>query len=167
VVVVSTFTDADVEVAYRIFTKGRVSPWSLSAFEKSAMNGISLLAKEKNIVIGHIILTSVLDELTVEDITVDSVYRRQGTGRKLMQAAFESANKMQQSAVYLEVRCSNQAAIKLYSSMDFDIVGERKNYYDTTETSVTLSNPEYGVISKQAPKQSASRENAYVMKKVL
>jgi ribosomal-protein-alanine N-acetyltransferase len=31
--------------------------------------------------------------------------------------------------VYLEVRCSNQKAIKLYEKYNFKRIGTRKNYY--------------------------------------
>ncbi|MFT5277471.1 MAG: ribosomal-protein-alanine N-acetyltransferase [Glaciecola sp.] len=164
VVIVSRFAEADVSIAYNIFKKDRISPWSFTTFENTALNGISLVAKQECDIIGYVLLTSVLDEFTIEDITVSNDYRGQGLGRRIMEAGFELANKMQQKTVYLEVRCSNQTAIKLYRSMGFELVGERKNYYETTNNVFSADN---GSLASPYSKISAPRENAYVMKKVL
>lgn len=160
-VVISTFTEVDIEAAYRIFKTGRLTPWAYSTFEQSALNNLSLVAKENKNIVGYLLLSSVLDESTVEDITVDNQHRNMGIGRKLLQAGFTLASKLQQQCLFLEVRCSNDAAISLYRSVGFEIIGERKNYYDA----------EIAIDSDaQTDEQNARatrRENAYVMKKVL
>jgi ribosomal-protein-alanine N-acetyltransferase len=160
-VVISAFNEADIADAYRIFKTGRLDPWAYSTFEQSALNDFSLVAKENNTIIGYMLLSSVLDESTIEDITVDTQHRNKGIGRKLLDAGFTLAREMQQQSIFLEVRCSNTPAINLYRSMGFELIGERKNYYDTAIASDS---------TLQAPQKNASaapRENAYVMKKVL
>lgn len=158
-VVISTFTAADVAVSYSIFKTDRVSPWAYTTFEKSALNNLSLVAKENNSIVGYVLLSSVLDEFTFEDITVDPAHRGKGIGRKLMDASFALAAKMEQKFLYLEVRFSNEPAIELYRSMGFELVGERKNYYEIARDVV------HGQHTDQKTMPAAPRENAYIMKK--
>jgi len=160
-VVISAFNEADIADAYRIFNTGRLNPWAYDTFAKSALNDFSLVAKENNNIIAYVLLSRVLDETTIEDITVHTQHRNKGIGRELIEAGFTLASEMQQQSVFLEVRCSNTPAINLYRSMGFELIGERKNYYDTAiATDNTLQAPQ-----KNAP--AATKENAYVMKKVL
>lgn len=158
---VSTFTNEDVEAAYSIFKTARINPWSYTSFQQSAMNGLSLIAKENNRVVAYILLSSVLDECTIDDITVELTHRSQGIGRKLMDVAFLKAKEMKQQSIFLEVRCSNKTAIDLYRAVGFELIGERKNYYDAA---VDLS---HSVSTQETDKNTPTRENAYVMKKVL
>ena len=157
-VVVSHFSEADVAAAYSIFKLGRVNPWSLDTFEKSALNGISLVAKLNDAIVGYILLSSVLDETTIEDITVNSAQRRKGIGRILLDATFDNARATDQEYVFLEVRESNSSAIQLYRSSGFELIGERKNYYEAE------SDLEH---SELRANKCAPRENALIMKKVL
>lgn len=160
-VVISAFTEAEVALAYCIFKTDRVNPWAYSTFEKSALNSISLVAKKNEITVGFVLLSSVLDELTIEDITVQVNERNKGIGRQLIQSSFILATQMQQIVIYLEVRFSNTPAIELYRSMGFELIGQRKNYYETErgQEHVTHINSKITVI--------APREHAYIMKKVL
>ena len=160
-VVISTFTEADIEAAYRIFKTGRLMPWAYSTFEQSALNNLSIVAKKNENIVGYLLLSSVLDESTVEDITVDNQHRNMGIGRKLLQAGFTLASKLQQQCLFLEVRCSNDTAIRLYRSVGFEIIGERKNYYDA-ERAIDSDTQ-----TDQQNARATRRENAYVMKKVL
>jgi len=160
-VVISMFTEAEVAFAYRIFKTDRVNAWAYNTFEKSALNTISLVAKENKNTLGYVLLSSVLDELTIEDIAVDATVRKKGIGRKLMDAVFAIAIQMQQKVIYLEVRFSNMPAIELYRSMGFELIGERKNYYESAVEAID---------DKHTDKKNnsvAPRENAYIMKKVL
>ena len=158
---VSHFSAEDACLAYAIFKTARPNPWSYDTFKKTAMNGISLVAKENGIVAGYILLTSVLDEFTLEDITVSTSFRKKGIGSKLMYAALDLAVELKQSAIFLEVRYSNKPALDLYGSMGFELVGERKNYYDAA---VDVDKGEH---SPREGSDIPSRENAYIMKKVL
>jgi ribosomal-protein-alanine N-acetyltransferase len=160
-VVISTFTEVEVAVAYRIFKTDRLNTWSYDIFEKSALNNISLVAKKNKTTVGYVLLSSVLDESTIEEITVDINERKKGIGRELIQATFTQALHMQQKDIYLEVRFSNTPAIELYRSMGFELIGQRKNYYEAAREvdHVTYTNNK---ITPVAP-----RENAYIMKKVL
>ena len=65
-------------------------------------------------------------EYEVHTIGVDTAFQGRGIGRRLLDMLLEIADG---GAVFLEVRTDNDAAIKLYQSVGFDVVGLRKRYY--------------------------------------
>ena len=66
------------------------------------------------------------------NICVRQSCRRQGLGRTLIEQLLLIARPLARTAI-LEVRLSNQAAIRLYQSMGFEEYGIRKNYYPSAE----------------------------------
>lgn len=167
-VIITRFSTEDVADAYAIFDKDSLSQWSRSTFEKSAMNPLSLVAKEEGAVVAYILLSSVIDELTVEDITVACSHRKKGIGRQLLDASFSLGLENGQKFVFLEVRVSNKPAIELYRAMGFELVGERKHYYEVlhnNQLDQALDNTHHQQITHS--NVSSSRENGYIMKKAL
>ena len=71
----------------------------------------------------------VLDEGQITNIAVDPEYRRQGLGREIVSALIGYAEENGIASISLEVRASNAPAVALYSSLGFEIVGERRNFY--------------------------------------
>jgi ribosomal-protein-alanine N-acetyltransferase len=65
-------------------------------------------------------------EYEIHTIGVDAAYQGQGIGRRLLDELLRFAGN---SVVYLEVRTDNAAAIALYESAGFAIVGLRRRYY--------------------------------------
>jgi [ribosomal protein S18]-alanine N-acetyltransferase len=65
-------------------------------------------------------------EYEIHTIGVDAAYQGRGIGRRLLGHLLRFADG---GAVFLEVRTDNEAAIKLYESEGFVIVGLRKRYY--------------------------------------
>jgi ribosomal-protein-alanine N-acetyltransferase len=60
-------------------------------------------------------------------------------GGRLLDDALAAADASAISAVYLEVRTSNQAARALYESRGFRMVGRRRSYYQQpTEDALVL-----------------------------
>ncbi|MBR0443371.1 MAG: ribosomal protein S18-alanine N-acetyltransferase [Clostridia bacterium] len=74
-------------------------------------------------------MTWVLDEGSITNVAVRPDMRRQGLGRAVVEALIEQASEVGVTDVYLEVRVSNEAAISLYRSLGFCIVGTRKAFY--------------------------------------
>jgi ribosomal-protein-alanine N-acetyltransferase len=69
------------------------------------------------------------DECEVLSCAVDAEFRRIGTARLLLQAAFDAAVRGGRRRVFLEVAEDNTPARGLYSGLGFDIVGRRPRYY--------------------------------------
>lgn len=65
-------------------------------------------------------------EYEVHTIGVDTAFQGRGIGRRLLDRLLQIADG---GAVFLEVRTDNDAAIKLYQSVGFEVVGLRKRYY--------------------------------------
>lgn len=81
------------------------------------------------------VLTHVEDrvEAHITSIAVDSNYRRAGIGKRLLINALVSAKKMYLLSCSLHVRVSNEAAIKLYESLNFNKIRIKEKYYEDGE----------------------------------
>lgn len=82
-------------------------------------------------VAGYLVLCMQLDECHVLNLCVAHPYQHQGYGRLLMEHGLAAARKLNLAIVYLEVRRSNKRAIKLYTALNFRLIGERRDYYQT------------------------------------
>lgn len=75
----------------------------------------------------------VLDEVHIMQIAVDPELRRAGLGRRLMQYEIQRKREAGMASMHLEVRASNRGAQRLYTSLGFEIVGQRNGYYAPRE----------------------------------
>lgn len=80
-------------------------------------------------VLGYGGMHFVCGEGYIDNIAVLPAARRQGIGRRLVQALLDYANDRGGAFVTLEVRESNTAATALYRSLGFLPVGRRRSYY--------------------------------------
>ena len=58
--------------------------------------------------------------------------RGRGLGRLLMEEAMRRVYREGAAACFLEVDQANQAAMGLYRSLGFEVIGERKGYYQAS-----------------------------------
>jgi ribosomal protein S18 acetylase RimI-like enzyme len=65
----------------------------------------------------------------IETINVDPVYRKQGVGLRLLNAAEECVRKKGIHKIRLEVSTTNRAAVMLYENAGFKKTALLKNYY--------------------------------------
>jgi ribosomal-protein-alanine N-acetyltransferase len=82
----------------------------------------------------------IIDEGYLTNIAVKSTFRSRGIATALIKklAAYAEENDMRM--LTLEVRASNEDAIRLYDKLDFDRVGLRPNYYtNPTEDAVLMT----------------------------
>lgn len=77
---------------------------------------------------GYIGAYTVCRESDIMTVAVLPAFRKKGVGRALVNALFDELNG-ESDALFLEVRASNTAAISLYTSLGFERIGVRKNYY--------------------------------------
>lgn len=121
------------QLEFSIEEKAHRHPWSWSVFSQSYGEQYRcrrLLSGSQ--VIGFTISQLVAGELTLHNIAVDPDYQGRGMGNKLMQDLLDYAER-ERCVVFLEVRASNVAAIRLYERSGFDTVGRRANYYPSGE----------------------------------
>ncbi|MEM6833461.1 MAG: ribosomal protein S18-alanine N-acetyltransferase [Pseudomonadota bacterium] len=79
--------------------------------------------------IGFVLARQVMDEAEILLIGVDTQFRRQGIGQKLLEDFFKDAKSRRIRRVFLEVRECNEAARALYRKLGFITVGQRPGYY--------------------------------------
>lgn len=75
---------------------------------------------------------SVADELQLLDMGVLPEERRKGYGRALLGELLRFAQRERKRLLLLEVRQSNEPAIRLYRSLGFETAGVRRGYYSDT-----------------------------------
>jgi ribosomal-protein-alanine N-acetyltransferase len=88
--------------------------------------------------LGFLVARNVGPEWELENIVVASAARRQGLGRRLLDALLFHAKEWGSEAVLLEVRESNTAARHLYQKAGFQPAGLRKSYYANPEEDALL-----------------------------
>ena len=107
------------------------TPWSRSMFasELAKPSSICLGAFEGDRLSGYLIISRYVDAWHVMNIAVAPEYRRRGIARRLMERLFEITSRDSRRGYTLEVRVSNEAAIKLYEGLGFRPRGVRRGYY--------------------------------------
>lgn len=99
---------------------------------------VFLVAEQGGAVLGYVGLMHVLDEGYISNVAVSPEYRRQGIGEALIAALTLRAARLGLAFLTLEVRASNDPAIRLYEKRNFRQVGRRKNYYQKPEEDAIL-----------------------------
>lgn len=118
-------------------------PWSRNDFWKEAINdnAIYVVGVLDNKVIAYGGVWVSFEEAQVTNIAVHPDYRSQGIGTKLFSRLIEEIKKRGVTALTLEVRPSNEAALKLYEKFNLKSVGRRKGYYlDNGEDALIMWN---------------------------
>ncbi|HVU48249.1 MAG TPA: ribosomal protein S18-alanine N-acetyltransferase [Terracidiphilus sp.] len=91
-------------------------------------------------VVGFIIASLVLPEAELETIAVAPERQRQGIGARLLEKLVHELKAAGAEELHLEVRASNQPAIRFYRSENFRQTGVRPRYYvDPEEDAVLMS----------------------------
>lgn len=106
-------------------------PWSKKAlceFVAYDTNKI-LVASLNGFVVGYITYSTVLDEIQIANVAVNTEHRKRGIAQGLLRALHDIGSKNNIKVITLEVRQSNDAAICLYEKMGYKKTGVRKNFY--------------------------------------
>ena len=105
-------------------------PWSYNSLLDSFEHGTHFfvcLYSDK--VLGYIGINTVLDEGYITNVAVFPEWRRKGIASLILKQLFSFAKEKNLSFISLEVRVSNQSAIKLYQNNGFEPQGVRRNFY--------------------------------------
>ena len=79
--------------------------------------------------VGFILARVLGSEAEILTFSVDPLHQREGIGRCLLRELLNFLISVNCEKVFLEVAVDNEAAIALYTSMGFTIIGSRLNYY--------------------------------------
>jgi [ribosomal protein S18]-alanine N-acetyltransferase len=107
------------------------TPWSRSMFasELAKPTSICLGAFEGDELVGYVINSRYVDAWHVMNVAVDPDRQRRGIATALLQRLFELTSDDERRGYTLEVRVSNEGAIKLYEQLGFEARGVRRGYY--------------------------------------
>ncbi len=88
---------------------------------------------------GFIVAQQLGDEMEIENVVIAQGLRRFGLGTVLLERLLQAAKNEAIKRIFLEVRESNAAAIRLYEKAGFVMTGKRKSYYrDPDEDAILL-----------------------------
>ena len=122
-------------------------PWSEASIGSEVKNPLSLwlVAIDDNKLAGYVGSQSVLGWADMMNLAVAPEYRRLGIGEKLVTELIEKLKENQVTCLTLEVRISNEPAIKLYTKLGFAEVGRRPGYYHNPREDALILRKEWEV----------------------
>jgi [ribosomal protein S18]-alanine N-acetyltransferase len=123
-------TYADLPQVIAIERRAFPTPWSLAMFvlELSKPSGICLAALMEERLVGYLVCSRYDTIWHLMNVAVDDRLRRQGIATTLLEHLFGLADKPSEQYT-LEVRTSNEDAIRLYERFGFRTAGRRRAYY--------------------------------------
>jgi len=138
----------DIPAVLDIERRSFTTPWPPEAFHQELTHNRLArytVARQGGAVVGYAGVWLMVDEAHITTFAVHPDWRRQGVGRRLMQAVLVASREMGAVHMTLEVRVSNGVAQALYSQHGFAIAGRRERYYtDDNEDAYIMSTPPLG-----------------------
>ena len=121
--------------------------WNINIFKTELLNENShYIVLEKNEeIIGFGGFWRNIDEAHITNIVVRKDLRKQGYASIILQNLLLTTYNLQLTTT-LEVSENNTAAINLYKKFNFQIVGERKGYYNGQNNAIIMTLSEKGRI---------------------
>jgi ribosomal-protein-alanine N-acetyltransferase len=121
----------DLRAIEAIEVRAYPTPWSRSMFasEVAKPTSICLGAFEGEQLVGYMINSRYVDAWHVMNVAVDPDRQRRGIASALMQHLFELTQGDERRGYTLEVRVTNEGAIRLYTGLGFEARGIRRGYY--------------------------------------
>jgi ribosomal-protein-alanine N-acetyltransferase len=109
-------------------------PWSAASFagylsDSNAGRAIVTVAESSGHVVGYSVILFALPDADLANIAVAPLARGQGTGSLLLERTILAAKTVGTQTVFLEVRASNDSAIRMYERAGFSEFSRRRRYY--------------------------------------
>ena len=124
--------DEDVPAVAQIEEATFSMPWHPDDFREMIRhdNMTYLVAEVDKTIIGGAGLRNILGDGEITNVAILEEYRGRGYGKKLVDALLQAGKELGAEAFTLEVRVSNEAAIRLYESLGFVSEGIRPGFYE-------------------------------------
>jgi ribosomal-protein-alanine N-acetyltransferase len=123
------------------------TPWKASAYEYEVTRNrladyqvlLAAQGDQPRQLIGYAGTWLLVDELHVSTIAVSRDWQGKGLGELLLLNMLTKAYEMPVTMATLEVRRGNQVAQSLYRKYRFEVVGERRRYYESREDALIMT----------------------------
>ena len=122
-------------------------PWSENSISSELTNPLSLwvVAMDGDHLVGYVGSQSVMGWADMMNLAVDPRYRRKGIAENLVCYLIGNLKEKEVTCLTLEVRASNDPAIKLYTKLGFSEVGRRRGYYHNPKEDAIIMRKEWSV----------------------
>lgn len=117
-------------------------PWTKEGYFTylTRTDTLFLAVEEKGQILGYCGLLMVLDEGDILNVAVRGDRQREGIGHFLMESLIRLSGELGVKILHLEVRSSNETALRLYERVGFSRDGVRRAYYtDPVEDAVLMT----------------------------
>ena len=116
---------------FEIEEKSFSTPWCENEFSNLDKNefATAFVALKDQVPVGFAVIYRIAEEAQIMDIAVHPDHRRQGIAEALIDVICEFSRVDGAHKITLEVRRSNEGAIRLYEKKGFKAVGTRRDYY--------------------------------------
>lgn len=116
-------------------------PWSIEQYHKflqqDSFRVMGVFSASK--LAGYISFYFIFDEAEILNLAVHPHNRRSGLGKALTAEAIKTCQSNQVKNIFLEVRPSNVSALSIYTSLGFEKISRRKQYYpDNNEDALIM-----------------------------
>jgi len=120
-------------------------PWTEGIFSDCVKTGHLCIVNEiEGEIISYGIVGMIVDEAHILNLSVRADFQGRGLGRELLMYLLALIERAEARRALLEVRESNEIAIRLYKSLQFEEIGIRKGYYPADsgrEDAIVLAKP--------------------------
>ncbi|NPA42082.1 MAG: ribosomal protein S18-alanine N-acetyltransferase [Aquificae bacterium] len=137
---VREMTEEDIPEVYRINLRSfTTDAWSKESIEREFKLPYSLrfVLEDGEKVVGYAILWLIKEEAFIMTFAIDPEYRNRGLGKFFLK---ELINRLKDKTklLQLDVRKTNLPAIRLYRSLGFKVVRERRKFYSDGESALVM-----------------------------
>jgi ribosomal-protein-alanine N-acetyltransferase len=125
--------DDDLEEVAALEAASFTNPWTREALARELRNTAAVRLYVMRGALGRTVAFCacwfIADELHINPLAVEAAARRRGLATRLMEWVFDEAVASGARRATLEVRRSNEAALRLYERLGFVVTGIRRRYY--------------------------------------
>ncbi|MBD3754923.1 MAG: ribosomal protein S18-alanine N-acetyltransferase [Gammaproteobacteria bacterium] len=126
--------ESDLDWVLQIEQQAYDFPWSRQGFENSLDQGLNyIFCNADGEDIGYACVLTVLDEAHLLNLCIAPKFQGRGLGKQALQKLQGKLKESDFNIMFLEVRVSNDAALKVYERCGFNRDGVRPNYYSCHE----------------------------------
>ncbi len=122
---------ADVAEIWRIERAAYPFPWSKSTFADClyAAGYSNWVLANRDTIFAYAVFSVAAGEAHILNLCVNPACQGKGYGKRMLEQLLDVARGHSAETVFLEVRPSNTAALKLYEGSGFGRIGRRRGYY--------------------------------------
>ena len=130
-VIIRKMTESDITEIAELEKDCFSEPWSENSLRDELTNGTArfYVLRDGENLLGYIGANNICNEVYITNVAVNGNCRGKGYGKILVNHLIKQSETERAFFITLEVRKSNENAIKLYEKCGFKLIGERKNFY--------------------------------------